>query len=160
MSIEPDQYVGRVLGCNCDTKLTPCTCMEPSASSHNRNANASSSGSSSGGVDAEKKATRLTTLQKVRQEGVQITIGRCDVMQVLTAAVENTEGESGVAVCGPLELNVEVRRSVASLSDKIGAHKRGRRAQGIHLHAEGYSFYGVYTRMCFICIHYDCYDIR
>ncbi|KAI9845268.1 MAG: hypothetical protein M1838_001815 [Thelocarpon superellum] len=60
---------------------------------------------------------------------------RADLWRILDRA----DGETGVAVCGPLGLSSAVRRAVAVLSDHRGAAK-GTGAQGVYLHAEGFAW--------------------
>ncbi|KAK9449711.1 ferric reductase like transmembrane component-domain-containing protein [Limtongia smithiae] len=49
----------------------------------------------------------------------------------------NAHGETGVFVCGPVEMESDVRNSVASVSDALGVHKGGK-AHGIYLHCESF----------------------
>jgi hypothetical protein len=77
---------------------------------------------------------------RLRQAGVLVTVGRCEVSPALDADAEHTAGEMGVAACRPLGLNVEVRRAVAALSDQRGVHKPSHHAQDTHLHFEGFTF--------------------
>lgn len=65
--------------------------------------------------------------------------GRPNIKTILERELEQAEGETGVAVCGPLGLNSEVRRCVVKLSDERAVHK-GTGAQGIFLHAESYGW--------------------
>jgi hypothetical protein len=51
--------------------------------------------------------------------------------------LEQAQGETGVATCGPLSLNATVRNAVAKISDERAVHK-GTGNQGIYLHAEGF----------------------
>lgn len=48
------------------------------------------------------------------------------------------EGETAVAVCGPLGLSVSVRSAVVKISDELAVHK-GTGAQGMYLHVESFS---------------------
>ncbi|MCJ1405710.1 hypothetical protein MMC11_008940 [Xylographa trunciseda] len=68
-----------------------------------------------------------------------LTSGRPDLRSLLWAALDNAEGETGVAVCGPAALNQAVRNTVASVSDQRGACK-GTGAEGVYLHCEGYEW--------------------
>jgi hypothetical protein len=65
--------------------------------------------------------------------------GRPDLQVLLEELLDEAEGESGVAVCGPLGLNTSVRNAVAKTSDERAVHK-GSGAQGIYLHVEGFSW--------------------
>jgi ferric-chelate reductase len=61
--------------------------------------------------------------------------GRPDFYEMLWSLLENADGETGVAVCGPLGLNSDVRRTVVKCSDERAVNK-GTGAQGVYLHAE------------------------
>jgi hypothetical protein len=61
--------------------------------------------------------------------------GRPDFYELLWSLLENADGETGVAVCGPLGLNSDLRRTVVRCSDERAVHK-GTGAQGVYLHAE------------------------
>ncbi|MCJ1479029.1 hypothetical protein MMC13_007713 [Lambiella insularis] len=63
--------------------------------------------------------------------------GRPDVKALLWNVLDQAQGETGVAVCGPAALNNAVRNTVAGVSDQRGASK-GTGAQGVYLHCEGY----------------------
>jgi hypothetical protein len=54
---------------------------------------------------------------------------------VLWELLEQAEGETGIAVCGPLGLSSDVRMTVVRCSDERAVHK-GTGAQGIYLHSE------------------------
>ncbi|KAL2264181.1 hypothetical protein VTK26DRAFT_887 [Humicola hyalothermophila] len=64
---------------------------------------------------------------------------RPDIEAFVRGPVEATGGETSVVVCGGPSLVARVRNCVASLSNERAVHK-GTGAQGIHLHAEEYSF--------------------
>jgi ferric-chelate reductase len=61
--------------------------------------------------------------------------GRPEFYELLWELLEQAEGETGVAVCGPLGLNTDVRKTVVRCSDERAVHK-GTGAQGIYLHCE------------------------
>lgn len=61
--------------------------------------------------------------------------GRPQLDSLLWDVLEKAEGETGIAVCGPLGLSSEMRNTVARCSDERAVHK-GTGAQGIYLHAE------------------------
>ena len=65
--------------------------------------------------------------------------GRPDIEHMLWDILEGAEGETGVAVCGPLSLGVRCRNAVSSTSSRRGVHK-GTGAQGVYLHVEGFSW--------------------
>lgn len=68
-----------------------------------------------------------------------IRSGRPDIEHILWEVLESAEGETGVAVCGPLSLGVRCRKAVSSASSRRGVHK-GTGAQGVYLHVEGFSW--------------------
>jgi NAD(P)H-flavin reductase len=72
-------------------------------------------------------------------DSIKYSYGRPDIDSFLRNPVEETGGETAVAVCGGKPLVARVRNSVASLSDERAVHK-GTRAQGIFLHVEEYCF--------------------
>jgi hypothetical protein len=61
--------------------------------------------------------------------------GRPDFYELLWSLMANAEGETGVAVCGPLGLSSDIRRTVVRCSDERAVNK-GSGAQGVYLHAE------------------------
>lgn len=65
--------------------------------------------------------------------------GRPNLPDYIRSAVEESGGETSVAVCGGKSLTASVRNIVAYLSDDRAVHK-GTGAQGIHLHVEEYCF--------------------
>jgi len=65
--------------------------------------------------------------------------GRPNIDAFIRYPVEETGGETSVAVCGGKSLVATVRNAVASLSNDRAIHK-GTGAQGIHLHVEEYCF--------------------
>ena len=72
------------------------------------------------------------------EASIQYTDGRPNLGDFIRSPVEETGGETSVAVCGGQRLVATIRNCVASLSDERAVHK-GTGAQGIHLHAEQYS---------------------
>jgi ferric-chelate reductase len=65
--------------------------------------------------------------------------GRPDIYSMLWELLEEAEGETGVAVCGPLGLNSDVRTTVVRCSDERAVHK-GTGAEGIYLHSECFAW--------------------
>ncbi|MCJ1433600.1 hypothetical protein MMC27_002963 [Xylographa pallens] len=63
--------------------------------------------------------------------------GRPNIETILWETLECAEGETGVAVCGPLALGVRTRKAVSGVSAQRGVHK-GTGAQGVYLHVEGF----------------------
>jgi hypothetical protein len=64
--------------------------------------------------------------------------GRPCFEDLLRDVVCQAEGETAVAVCGPLGLSVSVRSAVVKISDELAVHK-GTGAQGVYLHVESFS---------------------
>ncbi|MCJ1473107.1 hypothetical protein MMC13_001758 [Lambiella insularis] len=63
--------------------------------------------------------------------------GRPNLETMIWEMLECAEGESGIAVCGPLSLGMRCRKAVSSISGQRGVHK-GTGAQGVYLHVEGF----------------------
>jgi len=63
--------------------------------------------------------------------------GRPDFQAVLWDLLDKAEGETGIAVCGPLGLSTAIRSAVVRVSDQRAVHK-GTGAHGIYLHVEGF----------------------
>lgn len=74
----------------------------------------------------------LTKEKATSLDFVSIERGRPAFRPLLAALVAQAEGETGVAVCGPLGLSADVRMAVAGLSATCG--------QGIYLHVEGFGW--------------------
>jgi ferric-chelate reductase len=133
----------KVCGCACDKSLGPCCCVNIEEGSSdgireivdekgqvkNRQNNTQSNVSSSLNSGTKSSLLPCATFQS----------GRPDFHPMLWELLEQAEGETGVAVCGPLGLSSDVRRTVARCSDERAVHK-GTGAQGIYLHAEGFSW--------------------
>ena len=78
-------------------------------------------------------------LAETYTSGIQHSQGRPNLAEHIRFPVEESGGETSVAVCGGKSLVASVRNCVASLSDERAVHK-GTGAQGIHLHVEEYCF--------------------
>lgn len=115
--------------CECDKSLGPCCCVSPVEGDEEKskdivNVNSSSTSVVSGSP-VKNSLLKCATFQS----------GRPDIYSIVSAVLEKAEGETGVAVCGPLGLSSKVRTTVAKLSDERAVHK-GSGAQGVFLHAE------------------------
>ncbi|KUJ20617.1 ferric reductase-like protein like transmembrane component [Mollisia scopiformis] len=138
---------GKDCDCECDKSLGPCCCINvddadtvreivdekgtkiTSKSSDTQiKVNSRSSGSSSSLKSGNGVKSRVLSCARFYS-------GRPDLFEMLWERLEIAEGETGVAVCGPLGLSADVRRSVVRCSDERGVHK-GTGAQGVYLHAE------------------------
>lgn len=141
-------------GCECDKSLGPCCCVVVDEDGEGvEDAQAlkpTSTGSQSKGKAAavsEKPTTSTSSLlEPGRQTATRLPIlpcaafysGRPEIPEVLGSLLEGADGESGVAVCGPIGLSVTVRNSVVRLSDQRAIHK-GTGAQGCYVHVEAFS---------------------
>jgi hypothetical protein len=94
------------------------------------NKNAQASAQSRSRSSSLKSGTKLRILPCADFQS-----GRPDFYELLWDLLESAQGETGVACCGPLGLNSDVRRTVVRCSDERAVHK-GTGAQGIYLHAE------------------------
>lgn len=148
-------------GCQCDKSLGPCCCVRNSLPPTDDAKTAKDSRQdSTSSSDLDEKSTRIPTIttaipspnppccnnKKKQQENnttptissfTNLIPGRPPIFELLWNALDRAEGETGVAVCGPLGLNAMVRTTVAKISDERAVHK-GSGAQGVYLHAEGF----------------------
>ena len=140
-------------GCQCDDSLGPCCCVCGNSDPPN---NDTSKGND---PSVEKANVAITESPKpptppccnTNNEPTTASFssalssssfatfhpGRPDIYTLLSPFLETAQGESGIAVCGPLGLNMKVRNEVARISDERAVHK-GTGAQGIYLHVEGF----------------------
>lgn len=141
--------------CQCDDSLGPCCCIDSASDSDDdRNAEkmAAREGNELSKSCIEKDApenssplplTQITmTIREKTPRNRRLTCakmlsGRPDFHTVLWDLLDAAEGETGVAVCGPLGLSTAVRSAVVGVSDQRAVHK-GTGAQGIYLHVEGF----------------------
>ena len=153
----------RECGCDCDVRIGPCCCetgledqdeedgVTPApiekATLTDGKAKSSKSTIEQPNVISRKSTTSVVTrtvspmalLRSRLTSFSTLTSGRPDIRAILWAALDNAQGETGVAVCGPAALNKTVRNTVASVSDQRGASK-GTGAEGVYLHCEGYEW--------------------
>jgi ferric-chelate reductase len=138
-----DELQGAECDCACDKSAGPCCCVTVErdaddireivdekgnpVSDKNTQVNVQSRSQSSTSL---KSGTKLRILPCANFQS-----GRPDFYELLWDLLENAEGETGVACCGPLGLNSDVRRTVVRCSDERAVHK-GTGAQGVYLHAE------------------------
>jgi hypothetical protein len=138
-------------GCSCDKSLGPCCCavvddsedgtegaeeVEPDQDSlpiQARQENAAITTVTRPSIAGKRAPTRLAVLP-----GASFYSGRPDVREILTEMLDNANGESGVAVCGPIAMGSTVRNTIVALSDERAIHK-GSGAQGCYLHVESFS---------------------
>lgn len=147
-------------GCQCDKSLGPCCCLRNSLPPTDDAITATESRQdSASATDLDEKSTTLSTIttaipppdppccsnKKKQKTNTTPTIssfatlisGRPPIYELLWDVLERAEGETGVAVCGPLGLNATVRTTVARISDERAIHK-GSGAQALYMHAEGF----------------------
>ncbi|CAD6568412.1 MAG: hypothetical protein ASARMPREDX12_001404 [Alectoria sarmentosa] len=151
----------RKTGCQCDKSLGPCCCVRNSLPPTNdvfTEKESRQDSASSSGQDAKttiiptitatipppnppccnnKKNQQTSTNPTSSSSFATLISGRPPIYDLLWNVLERAEGETGVAVCGPLGLNATVRTTVARISDERAVHK-GSGAQGVYLHAEGF----------------------
>lgn len=144
-------------GCACDKTLGPCCCVavdeegegleetkaitrgDPTVVSNEKDPQrmvinrASSAGSSSNLRAEEQVAVRMPVLPCAL-----FFSGRPEISTILNKLLDGADGESGVAVCGPIGLTTNVRNDMVRISDERAIHK-GSGAQGCYLHVETYS---------------------
>lgn len=149
---------GRRSGCQCDKSLGPCCCTRRGSADENAITSFDSEGPTSGAISDEKSniadskargmpltASNVPCCSKKKNNHINNTLttcaifesGRPPIHELIWQLLDQAEGETGIAVCGPLGLNTTIRTTVAKISDERAVHK-GTGAQGIYLHAEGF----------------------
>lgn len=138
---EEDQ-ISPECGCECDKSLGPCCCVYIEEENDNIREISDEKGASVNSknikinVKPQSQSSSLTSGKNSRVlPCAEFHSGRPDLYELLWNLLENADGETGVAVCGPLGLNSDVRRTVVRCSDERAVHK-GTGAQGVYLHAE------------------------
>jgi len=130
-------------GCECDKSLGPCCCVNVEEDSDEiqevdeKGTEVRVSPKTSSSLKSSSQS------QKFSNSGIKSRVlpcamfqsGRPDIYETLWQILELAEGETGVAVCGPLGLSSEVRRTVVRCSDERAVNK-GSGAQGVFLHTE------------------------
>lgn len=125
-------------GCECDKSAGPCCCIS-TEDADNVNKITDEANEKKGA----EAAVQSRSLSPSFKSGTKSSIlpcaafhsGRPDIYGMLWEMLEQAEGETGVAVCGPLALNSDVRKIVVRCSDERAVHK-GTGAEGIYLHSE------------------------
>jgi ferric-chelate reductase len=93
-----------------------------------------SSGSDS---ETEKKAVHIET------RALDLISGRPQLRDSIWRVLDESKGETGIAVCGPLGLSSSVRTTVATISDHRGCGKSWDPrvgSEGVYLHVEGFAW--------------------
>ena len=130
-------------GCECDKSLGPCCCVNVEEENDSIRDIVDEKGESVDNkgvqINVKSRSQSLSSLKSGKKSRVlpcaEFHSGRPDFYELLWSLLENADGETGVAVCGPLGLNSDVRRTVVRCSDERAVHK-GSGAQGVYLHAE------------------------
>ncbi|TVY19659.1 Ferric/cupric reductase transmembrane component 7, partial [Lachnellula arida] len=144
-------------GCACDKSAGPCCCVQvPEEDDDSDTIQQVDEKSVPAPVEAKKDAAQVNIQSRSQSPspspsssgsnpnaGTKSKIlpcatfhsGRPEFYDLLWDILDKAEGETGVAVCGPLGLSADVRRTVVRCSDERAVHK-GTGAQGIYLHAE------------------------
>lgn len=125
--------------CGCAKSSGPCCCITVDEDKGDREFSDEKSdgkgteiqvGSSRSSLRSDKDGVKSRVLSCAR-----FYSGRPDIYELLWQRLERAEGETGVAVCGPLGLSADVRSCVVRASDERAVHK-GTGAQGVYLHSE------------------------
>ncbi|KAK9371810.1 ferric reductase NAD binding domain-containing protein [Lipomyces chichibuensis] len=119
---------GNASGCQCDKSLGPCCCIDVVDDAGIVPSKTEESAGPAGCSDKSDSILPCATLIS----------GRPSFKPLLWRLLDDAEGETGIAVCGPVGLSTTVRNTVAGISDQRAVHK-GTGAQGIYLHAEDFS---------------------
>jgi len=136
---EEDQ--SKECGCTCDKTLGPCCCVSPDDSNNIVEIldKEELPNEKKGGEPAIQPRSQSPSVSYGTKSSVlpcaNFYSGRPDIYSILWGILERAEGETGIAVCGPLGLNSDVRNIVVRCSDERAVHK-GTGAEGIYLHSE------------------------
>jgi ferric-chelate reductase len=137
-----DESDSKECGCECDKSLGPCCCVnieeDPTRLRQAETASSEKVEKKDPQIVIQRSTSSSSTNTGVKSQILPCAIfysGRPDFYKLLWELLEQAEGETGVAVCGPLGLNSDVRKVVSKCSDERAVHK-GTGAQGIYLHAE------------------------
>lgn len=146
-SEDADQGKEEGCQCQCDKSLGPCCCISPSSDSDgeaeaerptpSNEKDASKSASTKDPALAPITTIKEKTPRKGKLDCATMSSGRPDFQAVLWDLLDRAEGETGIAVCGPLGLSTAIRSAVVWISDQRAVHK-GTGAHGIYLHVEGF----------------------
>ncbi|KAK9388443.1 ferric reductase NAD binding domain-containing protein [Lipomyces mesembrius] len=115
-------------GCQCDKSLGPCCCIDVA--------------DDEGMMPTKSEESAGPAVCSDRSDNIlpcaTLISGRPSFKPLLWRLLDDAEGETGIAVCGPLGLSMSVRNTTSAISDERAVHK-GTGAQGIYLHAEDFS---------------------
>jgi NAD(P)H-flavin reductase len=85
--------------------------------------------------DAIEEIGEPSSETPTRQRQLSLCYARPDFNGLLGKCLDEAQGETAVAVCGPLGMGSAVRWTVAAASDSRAVHK-GSSAEGVYLHVE------------------------
>lgn len=128
--------------CGCEKGNGPCCCItvdEPTSSSSSINEKGTAVKITSSSSTTSLNSSNNTGVKSSKLPCATFYSGRPDIYSLLWDRLERAEGETGVCVCGPIGLSIDVRKSVVRCSDERAVHK-GTGAQGIYLHSEGFGW--------------------
>ena len=126
-------------GCQCTNTDGPCCCTADIAPvSHVEEKTPELRG-----INANEISGRDVSIPTSKSSSIDDTAtlqsGRPPIEDMIWDILDHADGETGIAVCGPLGLSTRCRRAVARISDERGVHK-GTGAQGVYLHVEGFAW--------------------
>lgn len=119
----------KTAGCRCDKSLGLCCCIHP----EEKTSRSKMISMLYAGAMKDGKREEATP-----RAHVDVQFRRPMCRDIIERTLFLANGETAVAVCGPLSMVADVRNAVAGLSDQRGVHK-GTGAQGVYLHVEGFS---------------------
>lgn len=138
-------------GCTCETS---CSCYDsPSAGSETTGAKKTNPNETTSFPTRDKAEVKITTVtstsstvtssrsaavaEKQNLPFAAFVSGRPNIQALVWELADQAEGEMGIFSCGPLGMSMEVRRTVARVSNKRVVHI-GTGAEGIYLHNESF----------------------
>lgn len=132
-TIADDESAG---GCQCEAG---CGCCQLQGQQDSSDDQQSSAGEEK---TTEEKTAQVSKLRSSRSldadlSYAEVHIGRPTFNNLLERRVRQAQGETAVAVCGPLGLSVAVRSAVVKVSDDLAVDK-GSGLAGLYLHVENF----------------------
>ena len=138
---DQENSIAKECGCECDKSQGPCCCVVVDEDDNGEEIKSTPAA----GKNMAKTST-VQLLSKPVPSGTRLPFltcatffsGRPNVEELMLGLLDGADGESAIAVCGPLGLTSTVRNTLVSLSDSRAIHK-GTGAQGCYLHVESFS---------------------